>query len=300
MTDKKYKCVSIILKPTLTSDGQEIIKDLIKWLGKKGIKIFFSMNENERLTKFLKKVPTHINFYTKKMTPNEVSLVITMGGDGTLIGFGRNITRKTPPIFGINLGRLGFITEFSKKDFYKELENTLEGNFSIHHLPMFKVEIFNKKNQLIEKSNFINDAVINKNQISRMFTTTVSTTGGHIYDLPGDGLIISSPIGSTAYSLAAGGPIVHPKVSTIILTPICPHSLTNRPLVLPSNFPVIVKCNKKDSPIHVTLDGQEEFIVTENQYIKVSQSKGLSAKLIANSNREYFKTLKEKFTHGKR
>lgn len=300
MTDKKCKAVSIILKPTLTRDGKEILKNLIKWLNKKGQKIFFPMKEIERLTKLLKKLPPHIDFYSKSITPKDVSLVITMGGDGTLIGFGRNISRKTPPIFGINLGKLGFITEFSRREFYSELEKTLNGKYDIHQLHLFRVEIYNNKDELLEKSNFINDAVVNKNQISRMFTTTVSTSGNHIYDLPGDGLIISSPMGSTAYSLAAGGPIIHPKVSTLVLTPICPHSLTNRPLVLPSEFPVVIKCNKKDSPIHVTLDGQEEFVVTDKEYIKITQNHGLFAKLIANPEREYFTTLKEKFVHGKR
>src|SRR5690606_1398875 len=122
----------------------------------------------------------------------------------------------------------------------------------------------------------------------------------HIYDLSGDGLIISSPIGSTAYSLAAGGPIIHPQVGALVLTPICAHSLTHRPIVVPDDMRITVKSRDKDEAIHLTLDGQQLLDINPYQVIKISKSKARYVKLVQNSERTFFHTLKVKFTHGRR
>lgn len=163
-----------------------------------------------------------------------------MGGDGTLIGVSRNVKKNSPPIFGVNMGNLGFITEFSKVEFFDQLENTIKGTYKLTSLPLYQVEV-TRKNKVTFKGTFLNDLVINNNLVSKMLTLSVESEGEHIYNLSGDGLIISSPIGSTAYSLAAGGPIISPSVNAITLTPICAHSLTHRPLVIPDNTSVSIK-----------------------------------------------------------
>ena len=146
----------------------------------------------------------------------------------------------------------------------------------------------------------MNDVVVNNNLISRMLTLSVESEGEHIYNLAGDGLIISSPIGSTAYSMAAGGPIIHPNVNAITLTPICAHSLTHRPLVIPDHSNVIIKAAKSDESIKLTLDGQQHVTLGSNDTILVTKKKSKIVRLIKNPDRTYYRTLKEKFTHGAR
>ena len=141
--------------------------------------------------------------------------------------------------------------------------------------------------------------MVNKIDISRIFTLSVEANDQQIYSVSGDGIIVSSPIGSTAYSLAAGGPIIHPSVKSFVLTPICPHSLTKRPIVLPDNSTICLKIYPTNGPVHLTLDGQEVTEVTNKHFIKIKKSSGLSARLIKNMDRSYFLTLKEKFTQGK-
>jgi NAD+ kinase len=199
------------------------------------------------------------------------------------------------------MGHLGFITEFSKAEFFEQLESTLKGNFELTELSLFQVEVSHKRDEKpFFKSYFLNDAVVNNNQVSRMLKLSVESVGEHIYNLAGDGLIISSPIGSTAYSLAAGGPIIHPSVNAMTLTPICAHSLTHRPLVIPDNSNVVVKAARPDDSLKLTLDGQEAIVVEAADFIKITKRKSVVAKLIKNPERTYFRTLKEKFTHGAR
>lgn len=295
----QLKDISIVLKPKVTAEFEGILPNLASWLLRRKKNISFLSKEKERLNKIFKGDLKNLNFIEEDELHTSSDLIITMGGDGTLIGVSRNVKKTSPPIFGVNMGHLGFITEFSKSEFFDELESTLKGNFEVTTLPLYQVEVF-KKDQSTFKGYFLNDVVVNNNQISRMLTLTVESEGEHIYNLSGDGLIISSPIGSTAYSLAAGGPIIHPKVNALTLTPICAHSLTHRPLVIPDSASVVIKAAKPDESLKLTLDGQQALVVTSNDSIKVSKKKTTQVQLIKNPGRTYFRTLKEKFTHGTR
>ncbi len=294
----QIKNITIILKPKVTAEFESILPNLAHWLHRRKKNIHFLTKEKERLHKIFKGDLKNIVF-VEDNDLYKTDLIITLGGDGTLIGVGRNVRASSPPIFGVNMGHLGFITEFSKLEFFDQLEETLRGNYKLTNLSLYQVEVF-KKNKSIFKGYFLNDLVINNSQISRMLTLSVESEGEHIYNLSGDGLIISSPIGSTAYSLAAGGPIINPKVKAITLTPICAHSLTHRPLVIPDSDSVTVKAAKPDETIKLTLDGQQAFVVSPGETVKISKRKNTSAQLIKNSERTYFRTLKEKFTHGTR
>ncbi len=295
----QLKDISIVLKPKVTAEFEGILPNLASWLLRRKKNINFLSREAERLNKIFKGDLKNLNFIEEDELHTSSDLIITMGGDGTLIGVSRNVKKTSPPIFGVNMGHLGFITEFSKSEFFDELESTLKGNFEVTTLPLYQVEVF-KKDQSTFKGTFLNDVVVNNNQISRMLTLSVASEGEHIYNLSGDGLIISSPIGSTAYSLAAGGPIIHPRVNAITMTPICAHSLTHRPLVVPDNTSIEIKAAKPDESIKLTLDGQQALVVTSNDMIKVSKKKTTHVQLIKNPGRTYFRTLKEKFTHGAR
>ncbi len=291
--------IAIILKPREIQGFTTILPNLTDWLKRRKKTIFFLDKEEDRLKKIYRNTKFEINYLSFKELHTEVDLIITLGGDGTLIGVCRKSTSKTPPIFGVNMGRLGFITEFSKVEFYDYLSEVLKGSFKTVKRHLYTAEI-QEKNTTKEKGFFLNDAVINKHDISRMFSLSVETNEEPIYNLSGDGLIISSPIGSTAYSLAAGGPIIHPDVNALVLTPICPHSLTHRPLVIPDKSSIIVKGIGNTDAITLTLDGQQMFEIEKNDSILIRKSKTRMINLIQNPDRTYFHTLKEKFTHGRR
>lgn len=302
-----FKNITIVLKPMAETEYLTILPNLIQWLFKRKKNISFIDYEKDRIQKILKGDIKNIIFISENEIHKKSDLIITMGGDGTLIGVCRKTTTHSPPIFGVNMGHLGFITEFSKAEFFDQLEATLRGDYALTHLNLYLVEVYTKKNQRNKvvntsrfKGYFLNDIVINNQQVSRMLTLSVEALNEHIYNLSGDGLIISSPIGSTAYSLAAGGPIVHPEVSTLILTPICAHALTHRPLIIPDQNNIIVKSTRSTQLIKLTLDGQESLNVDFNEYIKITKKKSKTVHLIKNPNRTYFRTLKDKFTYGTR
>jgi NAD+ kinase len=289
--------ISFILKPRGTTEFSGILTNLVKWLLKMGKTIIFSEEETKRIQKLLPKLYSKVEFLPHDELFFKGDLIITLGGDGSLLGASRKSQKNGPPIFGINLGKLGFITEFSQFDFYDSLEDTLKGKFEITLLPLFKVEVQRGK-EAIFRSHFVNDAVINKNDISRMFTLSLETNEEQVTIFSGDGVIVSSPIGSTAYSLAAGGPIIHPLVKSLAITPICPHSLTNRPMVITDDSALIIKVYPTNGQINLTLDGQE-FLEINNQDSVIIKKSSLTAQLIKNPQKTYFHTLKEKFAQGK-
>lgn len=296
---KSIKKVTIILKPNALSEFSEVLPNLYTWLTRRKITVQFLDTEASRLNKIFNKLPKSCEYLTDKELFTKSDLIISLGGDGTLLGLSRKVSSAAPPIFGVNMGRLGFITEFSKVEFFEELSVMLNKGFETTQLALYKVEI-KKRNKTIFESHFLNDLVVGKNDISRMFGLAVASEGEHIYNISGDGLIVSSPIGSTAYSLAAGGPILHPGVNATILTPICPHSLTYRPLAIPDKDQISIKLLKNESPVNITLDGQETTVLNPHETILIKKNNRKKVTLVKNTERTYYQALKEKFIHGRR
>jgi NAD+ kinase len=292
---KPFNDISIILKPSDYDDLTNLITNLVRWLHRRKKTVILLKREFKRLEPILSpKVLALISFRDEKAVYRQSDLIISLGGDGTLLGVYRQVSSRIP-IFGVNLGHLGFITEFNKHDFYEKLNVVLAGKYELIKKQLFSVNINNK-----EKYHFLNDAVFSQNNIARMLTLSVEADKDHIYNLSGDGLIISSTIGSTAYSLAAGGPIVHPSVKALLLTPICPHSLTHRPLVLPENSEITVQLMDHDDTANITLDGQNVVSIKSRDNIKINKETRKSVLVIKNDEKSYFHTLKEKFVHGRR
>lgn len=296
----KFSKISIVLKPSIIDDLDNTITHLVRWFKRRKISLHFQEKEAQRFKDNVnKKTYDQVLFESDHFIFKKSDLIISLGGDGTLIG----VCRKTSlgiPIMGVNMGRLGFITEFSKIEFYEKLSSILANKFEINHQNVYTIKVFNSDNQLIKKAKFFNDVVFSKNDIARMFTLSLHSDNQHVYNLTGDGLIISSTVGSTAYSLAAGGPLVHPGVKAIILTPICPHSLTHRPLVISDMTKLKVAIADNSDSVVLTIDGQEAIDLKPNQIVTISKNKSKNIKLIKNKDREYFLTLKEKLVHGRR
>ena len=293
------KNVGIILKPKAVTDYTSVLPNLVSWLKRRKISISFLENEEQRISKLLKGKTSSYSFLNPRDMHLNNDLNITLGGDGTLLGFGRLSIKGSAPILGVNMGNLGFITEYSKSEFFDAIEAAIKGPVTIAKIPLFKA-IVTLKGEEVFKGFFLNDAVINKNDISRMFELAVECEGEHIYQLSGDGLIVGSPIGSTAYSLAAGGAIIHPDVNALSLTPICPHALTHRPLVISDKSELKIKVPNIVASIQLTLDGQEFYSLPNRGEITITKCRTSYLNLIKNPERHYFQTLKEKFTLGRR
>lgn len=292
------KSVSIFLKPNFGSDIQQVLTNLHTWLSRKKIQMHLSTSYQAKVQRFIKS-SKYLNFTQDKKELYESQLIISLGGDGTLLGACRNLTRKSPPVFGINMGKLGFITEFSKHEFFEELENVFRNKYVLTDVDQYQA-VLKRDGKIIFRGYFINDAVFTQNKISRMITLDVSSGSEKIYDISGDGLIVSTPIGSTAYSLAAGGPIINPAVKGFCLTPICPHSLNYRPIVVSNKREISVKSPKKQEKLKLTLDGQVVLDLEPGDIAIIKKRSGHVVKFIKNPHRNFFQTLKEKFTYGRR
>ncbi|MFA7613562.1 MAG: NAD(+)/NADH kinase [Candidatus Caldatribacteriota bacterium] len=295
MKKSQIKKVGITLKPNSTPEFYSMLPNLCSWLIRRKVQVIFRSEDEQRVHKFFKNKPTSsLQFFESDAFHKDIDLMLSLGGDGTLIGVCRRIHSKIP-VLGINLGRLGFITEFNKNEYFDHLADILQGKYTITQKPLFHVAV-KRKDSIVFSDYFFNDAVVAKNDIARMTYLRVELGEEHIYNIAGDGMIISSPMGSTAYSMAAGGPIVHPEVKALILSPICPHSLTHRPFVIPDKASLKLKPMPPYHSLTLTVDGQVAFPVAEHDEVIINGSKMKKVSLIQNPERLYFDTIREKFS----
>lgn len=222
-------------------------------------------------------------------------LIIVLGGDGTLISAIRLVEDKDTPILGINLGRLGFLTETKVEEAIQVIENILEGNYRCEQRMKLNGKIVNGEAEF--SMDVLNDIVIHKGALARIIEMDVFIDNMFVNTYRADGLIIATPTGSTAYSLAAGGPIVIPTMNSILITPICPHSLTHRPVVVPDNSEIKIIIKSEDEKIYITFDGQIGKKLEKNDEIIIKKSKNY-ARLIIPKNRNYYSLLREKLHWG--
>jgi len=238
---------------------------------------------------------------TKRALASEVDMALVLGGDGTLIGMADCIAEAGSgiPILGVNFGSLGFLTEVTLPELYRSLEHALNGRAYIEERMMLRTTTTNR-GEVLTHSIALNDAVITKTARSRMIDLSVYVADEFVTRVRADGLIIATPTGSTAYNLSAGGPIVQPNVDAMIITPIAPHTLTNRPIVIPGNSTVRVQptMDARDE-IVFTLDGQSAFPVHPGDEISVSRA-AKPLRLIHPTTRSYFEVLRTKLKWGER
>ncbi len=234
--------------------------------------------------------------------PNEVQLVVVLGGDGTLLSMATRIaqTGRDIPILGVNFGSLGFLTETRIDELYPSLEACLNGTAAIDERAMLAAEAY-RAGARFDARIVLNDVVFTKAALSRIIELSVSVSTGLVTKVKADGLIIASATGSTAYNLAAGGPIVHPRVDALVLTPIAPHTLTNRPIVIPGTETIEVRphIDPNVEDIFVTYDGQSGYQLREGDLVKVRQS-DRRLRLVKAPARSYFEVLREKLKWGER
>ncbi|MDA1184056.1 MAG: NAD(+)/NADH kinase [Acidobacteria bacterium] len=234
--------------------------------------------------------------------PHEVDLVIVLGGDGTLLSMAARIAHsgRHVPILGVNFGSLGFLTEIRIDELRSSLEGVLAGTASIDTRAMLAADA-SRQGQQVDSRVVLNDVVFTKTALSRVIDLSVSVNGGFVTRVKADGLIIATATGSTAYNLAAGGPIVHPMVDALVLTPIAPHTLTNRPVVIPGSAVVEVRTHTGSGPeeVYVTYDGQSGYPLHDGDTVQVRKSDQV-LRLVKAPARGYFELLREKLKWGER
>lgn len=224
-------------------------------------------------------------------------LLITFGGDGTLLSVARHAPEHVP-IIGVNMGTLGFLTEISVEEFPKVLELVLAGEFNVEPRVTFDVSVSGPNRDASVRYRVLNDCAINKSAVARIIDMRVSVAGLFVSTFRGDGLIVATPTGSTAYNLSAGGPIIYPTMNAIVITPICPHMLTNRPLVLPDELDIEIALTTPDTKdIFLSLDGQEGFEIGDDDRVCVRKSEE-RVLLVQSPDKNYFDVLRNKLKWG--
>lgn len=223
-------------------------------------------------------------------------LIICLGGDGTLLSIAGCAQKKSVPILGINLGALGFLTEVKQSEVFEELESCLKGNFKTEDRLMLSCAAHSATLKKEKQFQALNDIVVSREGLSRILQIEIQVSGEKLTSFTGDGVIIATPTGSTAYSLSAGGAVVHPALEAILITPICPHNSALRPIVVSAREKIAIKVQSRlgAGKALLTSDGQENLEIDDSYIIEVMRA-NLPLKLIKSSRRSYFATLRENF-----
>jgi len=283
------KCAGIIAKHT-DPRAEKIVSELCDWLSDRGRRVVLD-RETAAIVRRGEAV-------VRSKLPENCDFLIVLGGDGTLLSAARVVVTSGKPILGVNLGALGFLTAIALEELYPVLEKIFSYDFDYDERMMLVAHV-HRMGERVANYTVLNDVVINKGALARIID--IETTVGEMYlsTFKADGLIISTPTGSTGYSLSAQGPIVYPMLRSILITPICPHTLTNRPLVIPEDLIVRAELRSKEADVFLTLDGQVGFGLREGDVVEVKKAEG-KILLIKSPYRHYFEVLRKKLKWGER
>jgi NAD+ kinase len=273
-----------------------VIKNLVEWLQPKKIEVYIEKGMEKWIPPTL--TGPHLNSIGREEIPTHAEVIIVLGGDGTLLSVARLIGDREVPILGVNLGGLGFLTEITLKELYRVLERVVGGDFVTDERVVLNASVIRRGERMAEFI-VLNDAVVNKGALARIIDLETTINGEYLTTFKSDGLILSTPTGSTAYNLSAGGPIVYPSLHCIIITPICPHTLTNRPIMIPDDVEIRVALKTKQQEVILTLDGQQGFTLEFEDVVEVRKAEGRIL-LIKSPYRHYFEVLREKLKWGGR
>jgi len=278
----------IISKPNAKA-AEEIIPKLLNWLQQHSITA--RMDEQSAAYAGTKGLP-------REQVPEGCDAVIVLGGDGTLLSAARAIGRREIPLFPVNVGGLGFLTAITVDELYPELERLLRGEHRIAHRKLMATEVV-RDGKVLAHYDALNDTVLTKTDLARMIDLDTHVDEQFVCRYKADGLIISTPTGSTAYSLSAGGPIIFPTVPALCITPICPHMLTNRPVLVPETSVIRVTSRGPDESVYLTIDGQVGTPIREHDVV-VCRSSDHSLLLIRPPRMMFFDVLRQKLKWGER
>ena len=290
-TAKKIRTVGIIARPR-REDIARVVPPLIAWLRARDVTVVCDSEVGDCIGALAGES------LQREELPKCSDLLIVLGGDGTLLSAARLAAERKVPILAVNLGGLGFLTTVSQDELYPILEEIFSGKHRVSERVMLAAEIV-RDGAVMRRQIALNDAVLNKAALARIMDLELRINDEYVTTYKADGLILSTPTGSTAYSLAAGGPIVYPTVEAFIVTPICPHTLTNRPLVIPDSAKIEINCKTGDDSAFLTLDGQIGIELTRGDQILVQKAPE-KLYLVRPARKTYFQILRSKMKWGER
>lgn len=283
-----FKTIGIISRPR-RSNLVEVIPGLLRWLEQRGVTTIYDAETASSLDGGALGTTRH-------QIVQESDLLLVLGGDGTLLATAREAAVRAVPVLPINMGSLGFLTSFTVDELYPALENVLAGQATINERVLLLVERVNC-GQVVTQQRVLNDAVVHKGTLARMIELELYIDESFVCRYRADGLIAATPTGSTAYSMSAGGPIVHPAVESILITPICPHTLSDRPVVVRDTSLIELRISAGSDSVFLTLDGQTGVPMQTGDRVRITRSPE-RLKLIQPPNKTYFEILRSKLKWG--
>jgi NAD+ kinase len=288
MPDRPIRKIGIVTKPR-PADVPGIVRPLLQWLSARQVQAFYDEETAHSLG-------DDSGMRNREQLAEETDLLLVLGGDGTLLSAAREVATRGKPVLPINMGSLGFLTSFTLDELYPALEDTLAGRLVASERVMLKSELL-RKGKAVQEQCVLNDAVVNKGALARMTELRLSLDGDFVCRYRADGLIVATPTGSTAYSLSAGGPIVHPAVEAIIITPICPHTLSDRPLVVRDSCVVELSLIETADSVYLTLDGQKGVEMETGDRVRITRA-AEKLRLIQPPRKSYYEILRSKLKWG--
>ena len=283
-----FHTIGIISRPR-RSNLEVVVPPLLHWFAARGIRTLYD-------TETAGALHDSSNGVTREEVAEQSQLLLVLGGDGTLLAAARVAAPLGIPILPINMGSLGFLTSFTIDEMYPALEQVLAGRFSCSERVMLDVEL-HRDADVVERQAVVNEAVINKGALARMIDLQLTIDADFVCRYRADGLIVATPTGSTAYSLSAGGPIVHPGVESWIITPICPHTLSDRPVVVRDSSLIEVHISGDTESVFLTLDGQTGIPMQAADVVRMRRANE-RLRLIQPAQKSYFEILRSKLKWG--
>ena len=289
MSSIELNTIGVVVGPH-KSEAWALVNNLDAWCQARGVTMKLRKAEEAPAFDWLAE--------TESELAENVDLIVSLGGDGTMLSVARFVGTRQVPVLGVNLGSLGYLTEFTKEELFVALEELREGCFFLDRRMLLDVQL-TRGDKIIASQRALNEAVVNFGSPVRMVELECRINGMFVNSFRADGMILATPTGSTAYSLSAGGPIVHPSMSAILLTPICPHTLSNRPVVVPGESVVDLIFPASNDVLMLTVDGQVQIALQSDDKITVLRSQ-TTFDLIRPTNRNYFEVLRRKLKWGTR
>jgi len=293
MINQEIKCVGVVVKPN-HKEAWQTACELSVWLEKRGIDLIGK--PHEEMERFGAERCGIEAVETEKFK-TQADLIVVLGGDGTMISTARLTGDREVLVLGINYGSLGYLTEFRIEEMFGALTAILEGNYEIDSRVMLDVQHL-RADETLATGRVLNDVVINKAALARIIEIEVELDRLFVNSFRADGLIVSTPTGSTAYNLSAGGPILYPSMNAVVLTPICPFTLTNRPIVVPDTAQIKLHLKNENEGVVITLDGQIGYQMKTGDTVSIRKSR-TNFNLVQPPNRNYFDVLRNKLKWGR-
>ncbi len=284
----RIRSVGIIAKP-VRSELRAVVPELVRWLEERDVRVFLDQDAADA---------AGVKGLEREALTGKTELLVVLGGDGTLLAAARVAVDADTLILPVNVGGLGFLTSVTLDELYPLLEQVLAGEQQTSERMMLLAEVM-RDGAVRERYRALNDAVLNKAALARMIDFDLHVDGSYVCSSRADGIIVSTPTGSTAYSLAAGGPILDPLLNAFVVTPICPHQLTYRPLVLPDTVRIEVHFVAGEEPVYLTVDGQVGVELRRRDVIRVTKA-AKKLRLIRPPHKTYFEVLRSKLRWGER